>query len=238
MMFVGSASLYNRASMHSSEAEGQRVLPLIAEAKQRGQRVVFASMGSVIPLTYNFKPGVKAFVDRTLRLLFEEFRRRPTVELMLATTDMEYDAGDPQSPFFGLPPNVHLFSWVPQLRLLPLVDAFISHGGANSLNESLSAGVPMLIIPFGRGDQPTNGAIVHALKAGTHLPFDPDSQLDPEIDPERSSVTEQGIHDALTLVLSLEAAQRAHELSQEYRRYSFKQTIPALIDWIEKHSNK
>ncbi|MES2597568.1 MAG: glycosyltransferase [Verrucomicrobiota bacterium] len=46
-----------------------------------------------------------------------------------------------------LPPHVLALPYVPQLRLLPHVDAFITHGGANSVMEALHFGVPMLISP-------------------------------------------------------------------------------------------
>lgn len=46
-----------------------------------------------------------------------------------------------------LPPHVLALSYVPQLRLLPSMDAFITHGGANSVMEALHFGVPMLISP-------------------------------------------------------------------------------------------
>jgi hypothetical protein len=37
----------------------------------------------------------------------------------------------------------------------PAVKVFLSHGGMNSTNEGLAAGVPVLCMPFG-GDQPIN----------------------------------------------------------------------------------
>lgn len=46
-----------------------------------------------------------------------------------------------------LPEHVLALPYAPQLRLLPLMDAFITHGGANSVMEALHFGVPMLISP-------------------------------------------------------------------------------------------
>lgn len=37
--------------------------------------------------------------------------------------------------------------WMPQLQLLPRVDAFVTHAGANSVNEALYHGVPMVCLP-------------------------------------------------------------------------------------------
>lgn len=47
-------------------------------------------------------------------------------------------------------PNVHYRSWLPQVDLLanPRVKVFITHGGMNSIHESLHFGVPMIILPI------------------------------------------------------------------------------------------
>jgi MGT family glycosyltransferase len=64
-----------------------------------------------------------------------------------------------------LPANAHLFRSVPQTQLLPKVDVFISHGGNNSTNEALAAGVPLLVLPIG-GEQGDNASRVVYLGAG------------------------------------------------------------------------
>ncbi len=45
-------------------------------------------------------------------------------------------------------PRVLIVRYVPQLALLQRTQAFISHGGANSVMEALASGVPMLLSPF------------------------------------------------------------------------------------------
>lgn len=59
------------------------------------------------------------------------------------------------------PPNVLILSWVPQPAVLghPAVKAFVSHGGQNSTNEGLTAGKPILCMPFG-ADQPINAQLI------------------------------------------------------------------------------
>lgn len=47
----------------------------------------------------------------------------------------------------AIPGNCHLFSYVPQLRVLEKANLFITHGGLNSIQESLYYGVPMIIFP-------------------------------------------------------------------------------------------
>ncbi len=46
-----------------------------------------------------------------------------------------------------LPDDFIVRPHVPQLPLLERVDAFVTHGGMNSVNEALCAGVPMLLLP-------------------------------------------------------------------------------------------
>jgi len=63
------------------------------------------------------------------------------------------------------PSNVLLFRNVPQLDVIPRVDAVISHGGNNTVNETLSAGKPLLVMPVG-GEQGDNAARVEYLGVG------------------------------------------------------------------------
>ena len=51
-----------------------------------------------------------------------------------------------------IPQNIIVRPIVPQLELLKRVDLFITHGGANSANESCYFGVPMIVFPLA-GDQ-------------------------------------------------------------------------------------
>merc|ERR1712217_983264 len=66
------------------------------------------------------------------------------------------------------PDNFILRDAVPQLELLPRCSAFLTHGGANSMHEGLSFGVPLAVVPL-FGDQPTNGDSV--VKCGAGVTF-------------------------------------------------------------------
>src|SRR5437764_5992341 len=46
-----------------------------------------------------------------------------------------------------IPGNFIVKAFVPQLQLLQRTTLFITHGGMNSVNEGLCAGVPLLVIP-------------------------------------------------------------------------------------------
>jgi UDP:flavonoid glycosyltransferase YjiC (YdhE family) len=53
------------------------------------------------------------------------------------------------TPLLGdLPDNVLAVRYTPQLEVLPRVSALVTHGGANSVMEALSFGVPLLIHPL------------------------------------------------------------------------------------------
>ena len=52
-----------------------------------------------------------------------------------------------------LPGNVLAMRSVPQPEVLARAALFVTHGGMNSVNEAMSAGVPMLVVPQG-ADQP------------------------------------------------------------------------------------
>lgn len=58
-----------------------------------------------------------------------------------------------RSRFGSPPPNVRLEPYVPQPLLLARCDALVTHGGFNSVKESLAAGVPMVVLPI-TADQP------------------------------------------------------------------------------------
>lgn len=47
-----------------------------------------------------------------------------------------------------LPPHIHAFTWVPQLRALEYADCAVIHGGNGSVKECIHFGVPMLVYPF------------------------------------------------------------------------------------------
>jgi MGT family glycosyltransferase len=69
----------------------------------------------------------------------------------------------------ALPDNVLVRRSVPQPKVLARAALFVTHGGMNSVNEAMYAGVPMLVIPHG-ADQPVVAARVTELGAGLTIP--------------------------------------------------------------------
>lgn len=68
------------------------------------------------------------------------------------------------------PGNVLVVPSVPVLALLPHLDAVISHGGMNTVNETLAHGVPLVLAPI-RHDQPIVASQVVRAGAGIRVPF-------------------------------------------------------------------
>ncbi|MEU8385661.1 macrolide family glycosyltransferase [Streptosporangium sp. NPDC048865] len=67
-----------------------------------------------------------------------------------------------------LPANVLARRFVPQPEVLARAALFVTHGGMNSVNEAMHAGVPMLVIPQG-ADQPMVARRVVELGAGLSI---------------------------------------------------------------------
>ena len=72
-----------------------------------------------------------------------------------------------------LPGNVVARRSVPQLDVLRRAALFVTHGGVNSVNEALSFGVPMVVVPQG-ADQPMVARRVAELGAGLAITRRPD----------------------------------------------------------------
>jgi len=68
------------------------------------------------------------------------------------------------------PDNVLVRPRVPQLELLPHLDAVISHGGHNTVCEALAHGLPLVVAPI-RDDQPIIAGQVVAAGAGVQVRF-------------------------------------------------------------------
>lgn len=65
-----------------------------------------------------------------------------------------------------IPDHVLVSSWIPVVRLLEMADLCVTHGGTSTLQESLSAGVPLLIYSADVMDQNGNAARVQYHQTG------------------------------------------------------------------------
>jgi len=163
-------------------------LPLqkVREMRDAGRRIVFISLGTVVtqrmwsvPIgpgasTNDEKPeGArsiteytgKEFCEMLYRICFQVLEQDPSIFgiLSLGTNAQEImqSLGGPSA----LPINLAVRETVSQLELLPLCDAFVTHGGANSMHEALSMHIPLAVVPA-FGDQMLNADSVAHSGAG------------------------------------------------------------------------
>jgi UDP:flavonoid glycosyltransferase YjiC (YdhE family) len=109
---------------------------------------VLASLGTI----FNKTPGV---LEAIVAALAEE----PVNVIVAIGRDQ-----DP-SRFGPLPDHVRLEAYVPQPLILERCDAFVTHGGFNSVKEALAEGVPMVVVPIS-ADQPYSAERCAALGVG------------------------------------------------------------------------
>jgi MGT family glycosyltransferase len=102
-----------------------------------------------------------------------------------------------------VPPDWLVRPYLPQVALLDRAAVAVTHGGNNSVTEALTAGVPMVVLPFST-DQFAGAAAIEAAGLGAAL------------DPNEATSAE--LTDALRGVLDGPAPHLAREIGEELRR--------------------
>jgi MGT family glycosyltransferase len=121
----------------------------------------------------SWPPGTSPLVYVSLGTLFnanpefyrhcvEAFRHEPVRVIMSIGSRV------PAGALGDLPANVTVAPVVPQLEVLQRASAFVTHGGMNSVSESLRYGVPMVTVPQ-MGEQAVVSRRVEQLGAGVYL---------------------------------------------------------------------
>lgn len=87
--------------------------------------------------------------------VIDAVRERPDRQLLLATAGLH---GRPLD-FRGVPPNVRVVNWAPQLEVLKRASLAMTHGGLGTIKECVYFEVPMIVFPA-KFDQPDNAARV------------------------------------------------------------------------------
>ena len=120
----------------------------------KGNRpVIYISLGTIIK-------GDTAFFQNCI----ESFRGE-TVDVIISV-GQKFDI----KKLKNVPENIHIYPSVPQIEVLEYADVFVTHGGMNSVSESLVKGTPMVVIPF-VSDQPVNATQIAALGLGKRMEY-------------------------------------------------------------------
>ncbi|MEU8381420.1 glycosyltransferase [Streptosporangium sp. NPDC048865] len=160
--------------------DGVQLVGLPGAAGTRGDEVAFPDLDRIDP----GRPVVYVSFGTI-------FYRRPdllrTVTMGAAATGAQVIAsvGD-LAEELALPGEVLTAPYVPQREVLERADVFVTHGGYNSVAESIRAATPMLVIPLAV-DQPIQAYFVDSAGFGTAL--------------EPAGVTEEAVAKAVTDLL-------------------------------------
>ncbi|MFG3621227.1 glycosyltransferase [Nocardia sp. NPDC047654] len=123
----------------------------------RDRPIVYLSLGSIGPFSPRFRDRM-AEIYREVFAALAELRCTAVVSLPSLYQDV----------FRSLPAHIHVLPYVPQSLVLANVDLFITHGGLNSMRDTITYGVPHLVLPF-FADHPGNAVRCEALGTGIHL---------------------------------------------------------------------
>ena len=119
--------------------------------KQAGQKLIYIAVGTVYKANLEFfRACFKAFADPRYGVVLSVGRAIEPASLGPA------------------PENFRVEQYVPQLSVLEQADLFITHGGMNSISESVMYGVPMIVVP-NTIEQAINAARIEELQAGLYL---------------------------------------------------------------------
>lgn len=174
---------------------------------------VFVSFGTVTPL--------HVLPKRIQLSIFNAIKLHPDYHFVLKTTSDD----NTTCALFADLTNVDYVHWVPQNAILKHenLKLFVSHGGMNSVLETMYYGVPMVIMPVFT-DQFRNGRNVERRGAGKMV--------------LRESVGNETFFDAVHLVLTDEnyrsSAKRVSRLMNN-RPFSPEERVSKWINFVLKH---
>jgi UDP:flavonoid glycosyltransferase YjiC (YdhE family) len=116
--------------------------------------LVYVTFGSEVPRTERF-PDL-------YREVLRELAGVPARVLLTIGTQRSASELGP------LPANAHVAQWIDQEDVLPHASAVVCHGGSGTVRATLTAGLPLVTIPF-FADQPVNARRAEELGAGIVL---------------------------------------------------------------------
>lgn len=174
--------------------EREAGLPAVPEPDLSPRRVILfstealAGTGRFPPQTAFVGPALEGREDAT-PFAFESMGARPRLLVSLGTVNSERGAplyrvlrealgGQAVHVIVAAPPeqvgqavaNFQVQPRIPQLRVLPHVDAVLCHGGHNTVCEALAYGLPLVVMPI-RDDQPVIAEQVVKAGVGLRLRF-------------------------------------------------------------------
>jgi UDP:flavonoid glycosyltransferase YjiC (YdhE family) len=202
LFYVGPMVYTNRKEIRQEAAEKQKLAGVLESSRKRSGALIYCSVSSL-------KAGDQHFLKKVCEAVAGE----PDWTLILGLGGLiERDFLD------TIPPNVHPFSWVPQLEILAAADCSINHGGIHTLNECIHFQVPVLVYSGKRSDQNGCAARVAYHEMGLTGDKDKDSVAD--------------IHRKIRELLSNERYR--NQMQYMHRQYQAYKTESVLEKTVEK----
>ena len=200
--FAGPLLLQERCEAELPAEDRERLDALFAGSagSAHGERcIIYVGLGSFFSAREDW-----------LRRLFAAVAGRPGWNLLLSL-------GGRQAPdFLETTDQIHVFRWLPQLEVLGRLQVAVVHGGINTIDECVLAGVPMLVCHGGETDMAGNQARV--VYHGLGLVADP------------ATDSPEHIGDSLDRLLQDSTFRRRVEMMAEsYRRYEQEQVAEQWI---------
>jgi UDP:flavonoid glycosyltransferase YjiC (YdhE family) len=173
---------------------------------RRDKPIVYAAFGSV-----HTKAGLNDIVtpmcDAAARIGAQLVVSSEALAALVADESPEANAGRG---------DVLIVAYAPQLQLLERVDAFVTHGGANSVMEAMYAGIPLLVVPLS-SDQPWQAQFVEQRRVGIRL--------------DRTRFDQKQCSDALVRLVRADSEFRANAnlVKESYRKQNGAKEAAKLI---------
>ena len=142
---------YRRETNTIHKREGQTAFDWEGLERRTGQPKILVSIGTTFDHEHK-----KSFFAKVI----EAFAEEPLTVVVVS---------DP-SLFDKWPENFIVQRNVPQLELLPYLDAVVCHGGHNTVCETLTNGLPMVVVPIAYDQSHVAGRVVR-VGAGLRLNF-------------------------------------------------------------------
>jgi MGT family glycosyltransferase len=139
---------WHRMDSSVRQTDGDYVIPAAVGERPEGSALVYLSLGSL--------GGADVELMRRLIDVLGRTRHRYIVSM------------GPQADLLELADNMVGAEFLPQTKVIPLVDLVITHGGNNTTTESLHFGKPMIVLPL-FWDQYDNAQRVDELGLGVRL---------------------------------------------------------------------
>jgi UDP:flavonoid glycosyltransferase YjiC (YdhE family) len=149
--YVGPMVLDSRSDTPPGAPDRVRLDALIQRRRrpEGAQKLIYAAFGSTLSTDSSL-----------LQRLVRSVALRPDWDLVIS---LSRRAGE--TTLGALPANVHAFDWLPQPDVLRHADVAVTHGGVNTIDECVVAGVPVLVYCGGHTDMAgtTSRVVFHGI---------------------------------------------------------------------------